>query len=126
MSEIKLRPHHALCIHFFEGKGYSEDFTEHMSRIIEVLDGSDPDVTVTPSCDIICEKCPHNKLGICEAEEKVRSIDSRVMSILGLSEGDTLSRSKLYELAYNTIIARGRLKEVCRDCMWLGICDKEQ
>ena len=31
MDEILLRPHHALCIRFFEGKGYSSEFTKSLN-----------------------------------------------------------------------------------------------
>ena len=29
-----IRPHHALCAQFFEGKGYSERFVGHMYQIL--------------------------------------------------------------------------------------------
>lgn len=33
----KLRAHHGMCLSFFEGKGYSHDFTAHMQRIWEEM-----------------------------------------------------------------------------------------
>ena len=34
---INLRPHHLLCILFFEGKGYNKEFTLNMQNIINNL-----------------------------------------------------------------------------------------
>ena len=28
-----LRPHHGMCFQFYEGKGYSAEFTDHMGRV---------------------------------------------------------------------------------------------
>lgn len=35
MSEFLIRPHHMLCLQFFEGKGYSSEFKEAMENIIK-------------------------------------------------------------------------------------------
>ena len=35
--EYKIRPHHGLCIAFFEGKGYSPEFVRHMEQTIANL-----------------------------------------------------------------------------------------
>ena len=32
---LKIRAHHGMCLHFFEGKGYSNEFTAHMQKIYE-------------------------------------------------------------------------------------------
>lgn len=32
-----LRPHHGLCIHFYEGKGYNEEFTKKMDALINQI-----------------------------------------------------------------------------------------
>ena len=46
MSSCELRPHHALCVGFFRGKGYSEGFVENMSAFIGTLRASDPLLTL--------------------------------------------------------------------------------
>ena len=119
-----LRPHHALCVRFFEGKGYSPDFVRHMNDMIALLAGDDPVVTLSGGCDRICEACPKNLGGICETEEKVRAIDRRVLEALSYHAGDTVRWSELYEKANNEIVSRGRLSEICRDCRWITICNR--
>ena len=120
-----LRPHHALCIRFFEGKGYSEAFIRHMTAVIEALRQDDPSITLCEGCDILCDPCPHNTGGVCDHDERVRGIDERALEMMGLSTGSVLSWHELYIRAYDSIIKTGRLKEVCRDCQWLSICHKK-
>ena len=31
-TTYRIRPHHGMCLYFFEGKGYSEGFTKHMAE----------------------------------------------------------------------------------------------
>lgn len=119
---LLLRPHHALCIRFFEGKGYSEAFIRHMTDVIETIGRDDSAITLTDSCDILCDECPHNTGGVCDHDEKVQGIDQRALELMGLSVGTVLPRNDLFSRAYDSIIKAGRLKEVCRDCQWLGIC----
>ncbi len=126
MSDLRLRPHHALCVHFFEGKGYSERFISHMSHIIDVLKTDDPYVSLTSSCDIICEGCPHNIGGVCDTADKVGGFDSRALKAMGLRDGDSLSWSELSRLSKERIISSGKLPEVCDGCMWLSICNRKK
>lgn len=38
-TTYRIRPHHGMCLYFFEGKGYSEGFTKHMAEVKEWLLG---------------------------------------------------------------------------------------
>ena len=125
MSRMTLRPHHALCAQFFVGKGYSAQFVEHMKRVLSELDRG-ADVTLTDGCDAICAGCPNNRDGVCETDEKVRTIDRRAIEAMGITFGDTLPWHALSALAKNRIIAAGALPEVCRSCEWIDLCtDRE-
>ena len=33
-NSICLRPHHGMCLAYFEGRGYSREFAEHMGKIL--------------------------------------------------------------------------------------------
>lgn len=125
MSGYKLRPHHALCIRFFEGKGYSEDFVRNMTEIIFLLGSDDPQVTPTIGADIICAACPNNTNGKCSTEEKVSRYDKSVTELCAVPSGETLRWSELSDIVFRNIIAAGRLSEICADCCWYGICSQK-
>ena len=41
---ICLRPHHGMCLAYFEGKGYSDGFTVNMQKMLEFFEkGADID-----------------------------------------------------------------------------------
>ena len=122
MIGIGIRPHHALCARFFVGKGYSEQFTAHMYGILSALKENGAVVTLTEDCDAICSGCPNNRNGVCETDAKVRAIDRRAIEEMGLHFGDTLPWRTLSENAAQRIILPGKLKAVCRDCEWIGLC----
>lgn len=59
MLKYNIRAHHGLCISFFEGKGYSENFTANMAKMIALLE-VDPNVKIIDHTDEICKACPHD------------------------------------------------------------------
>ena len=124
MQSYKLRPHHGLCTAFFEGKGYSNDFTANMHEIIAMLESLDPTVMLIVGTDIICEKCPNNSDGICTSP-KPAVYDERVLKMIGMNENDVLHWSVFRDAVHRHIIAGSRLIEVCGDCSWYEICSKK-
>ena len=75
-----LRPHHGMCLQFFEGKGYSSSFTKNMAYILDHLEREDPDICLVVGPDRICSACPHQKDGLCDAEEKTENYDRSVLA----------------------------------------------
>ncbi len=120
MSNIKLRPHHGLCITFFEGKGYDENFIINMQTVISTLE-KNPEVTIVTDTDVVCTACPNNMVpGNCG--DKADKYDSRVLQLCNLNSGDILPWKTFGGLVYEKIIKSGKLRSVCDDCQWADIC----
>ncbi|MGN0622606.1 MAG: DUF1284 domain-containing protein [Oscillospiraceae bacterium] len=124
MSAYRIRPHHALCIQFFEGKGYSEEFTENMTRLIGELE-KNALVEIVCGSDVLCKKCPHCKDNGCESGEKTERYDRAVMELCGFCEGEILSAGEFLKAAEEKIIFAGKLEQVCSECAWSYICFKK-
>ncbi len=120
-SVFKLRPHHGLCIGFFHGHGYSEAFTRNMTDVIVLLH-QNPEITLTLSGDILCSSCPHDHDGVCETADKVRRYDTTVLSLCGLSEGQTLHWNDFRVLVEQHILRPQIRETVCGDCVWNTLC----
>ena len=125
MQSCKLRPHHGLCIRFFENKGYSDVFTRNMAGVIRSLEESDPVITLTAGADSICTACPELSSGSCEASGRAALYDSRVMEICGLSAGQHIGWREFQKKVAEDITGAGRLPEVCGECRWYGICGEK-
>lgn len=119
-----LRAHHGMCISFFEGKGYSSEFTQHMAHIVQNLN-ENPLVKLSNQTDIVCQKCPNNHEGICETADKVASYDRQVLSHCGLTVGTILPFAQFQKMVQETIIAPGKRESICGDCQWNEICRKK-
>jgi len=121
-----LRPHHALCTLFFEGKGYSQGFVENMWAVV-----GDPGqmVQIRPGCDVLCQACPHNENGLCDDEAKVARFDQCVLSHIGsrIEIAEPIPLSSLCQVVYDTILREDLLEKVCGECEWAALCqDKWQ
>lgn len=121
MKEYRLRAHHGMCLAFFEGKGYSEEFTTHMSGIKRDLE-ENPNVRVICETDDICSKCPNNINGECLSEKKVKEYDREVLERCNLSESDVIPFFKFKELVHNKILITEKRKEICGNCQWNELC----
>ena len=121
--EKVLRPHHGMCFLFYEGKGYSEDFTDHMGRIIRQME-EDPGqiVTLKAETDIVCEHCPNNVSGTCTSSDKVARYDRAVLEECGFNEGDKIPYSQFKSRVNECIISAGVRSKICGDCTWNEIC----
>ena len=118
---VSLRAHHGLCLHFFQGKGYSGAFVENMAQKKAMLERN-PLVRPTDQADEICRACPNNLSGQCESAEKVRRYDREVLSRCGLTPGDVLPYRELAERVQETLLIPGRREEICGDCQWTDLC----
>lgn len=123
---IRLRPHHGLCLQFFEGKGYSEGFVKNMSALASSFQ-KDPGQPILLTCgpDFVCTCCPHCTGGGCDSGQKVLCYDSQVLSFCGLKDGDILPWQEFSRQVREKILSAKCLEEVCRGCQWLELCSSK-
>lgn len=124
---ISLRPHHGMCFQFYEGKGYSADFTDHMGKIIRRLsDDPSQQVLLTASVDAVCANCPNNQDGVCADREKVDRYDEAVLSVCGLRTGTEISYADFISAVKGKILLPGLRRKICGDCCWNAICEGKE
>ena len=125
MSNIKLRAHHGLCIAFFEGKGYDDNFIRNMKNVIATIT-QNPNVTIVADEDIVCVACPNNNNGICDCNKKVDRYDEMVLRLCHIQSNTSLKWEAYMTLVKEKIIKTGKLSTVCGDCEWAYICLKKE
>lgn len=115
-----------MCLYFFEGKGYSEGFTEHMAEVKEWLLGKNgpSSLQLVGATDEICSTCPHNKGGSCESAEKVDRYDAGVLKYTGLKAGQEMTFAEFERIVEEKILQPGYGRAICGDCQWRDICHK--
>lgn len=124
-----LRGHHVLCVHGFQGMGYSPGFIEKMTEIVgEIRDeGVTFPIQVVNGFDECCDVCPHQGAVGCEASDgsdaHVKAMDGRVMAHLGLEHGGIYEKEQLVRLTAEKV-EPDDLDVLCEGCSWLsyGVC----
>lgn len=124
MFDCRMRPHHGLCIGFFRGEGYTQEFVDNMSRIIEMLQ-ENPKIKLVSGMDSFCRPCP-NQVGEkgCTSEEKVCSYDQRVLELCNLRYGEYILWNDFSTIIQVEILEKGMRESVCGDCAWSHICSQ--
>lgn len=123
MKRYKIRAHHGMCLAFFEGKGYSSTFTQHMAEMKQRLAGG-AEVCIVDETDDICSACPNNHGEICTSQEEVIRYDGQVLARCGLTPGTVLEWQKFERLVKQKILDTGTRPEICGGCQWNAICEK--
>ena len=122
VSPVLFRPHHGLCFSFFQGKGYSPEFTENLRKVLSELSSNHLLVCLTAGPDPVCAKCPNNLQGKCASFEKTQRYDRAVLALCGLKEGDILPYHTFCDHIQSYILKAGKRREVCADCSWDELC----
>ena len=124
MSKFFIRPHHMLCLQFFEGKGYSDEFVDNMMCVRQRLEQENPTVNIVEETDDICSDCPNCIGGKCKDEESVKGHDARVYEQVIHEVGKCASWKDITDAIQKNIIKAGKVREVCVQCQWSDICFK--
>ena len=124
---LALRPHHALCLHYFTGHGYSGEFVENMFHIKQLLgEKSNREVVFHCKTDIICAACPNNREGECGTPEKVARYDAKCAEACGFSCGVPISWAECEEQVRTKILqVPGEREKICGDCLWKTLCQQQ-
>jgi len=120
-DELCLRPHHGLCLQFYGGSGYSEEFCGVMSAVEDTLAGN-PTVRLTAGEDALCRACP-SRFSLCSGAAEY---DRRVLELCGLETGHVLRWQDWKALLQSRILSPGLLRQVCGDCRWASLCGKTE
>ncbi|WP_026691095.1 DUF1284 domain-containing protein [Alteribacter aurantiacus] len=130
MGDVRtLRGHHLLCVHGFQGMGYSPGFVKKMETIVADIRDPEKDfpIRVVVDLDDACTACPHNGGTLCVANEgsdaHVKGLDTRAIEHLKLEDGKLYRKSKLVEWTARTL-KPDDLDHICKGCSWLsyGVC----
>ncbi len=118
-AKAKLRGHHLICLNFFRGEGYSEDFINNISSVI-----GKQKVEVVAGPDEVCKKCPYlieNKCTNAEyTNEQILFQDKEALRLLGYKPGEIVSWKTIS--AKLPGITEEWKAEFCRNCRYLKVC----
>lgn len=119
----RLRGHHLICLHFFDGKGYSAGFVENLRETLQRAEAQGVEVAGGP--DDVCLKCPHLDGSSCnfegQSEGEISDMDEFALMLLNVSPGDRRGWDVIREelpVAFPTWE-----KLYCGRCLWRKACE---
>lgn len=111
-----------MCLSFFEGKGYSSEFTAHMAKMKEILTEQNPMITLgNGKRTISAVPVPIIKRGSrCGTEDY--EYDTGVLESCGLEENEKQPFLTFYRQVAEQILEQGIGEKICGNCQWRRIC----
>ncbi|MCD7919700.1 MAG: DUF1284 domain-containing protein [Clostridiales bacterium] len=119
---IPLRPHHGMCLAYYQGKGYSPAFTQAADALLLRLTEENPVVRLTVAADVMCAACPNRRGSECAGTGSASRYDRAVLERCGLREGDVLPFLTFAAAVQSRILAPGGRAAICGGCQWNELC----
>lgn len=119
LTRAKLRGHHLICLKFFRGEGYSEDFIKNIYAVIgrkhiEIVEGPDE----------VCARCPYLKGNKCSSseytDEKILFQDKEALKLLGFKPGGIVDWH-IISARLPQILEKWKV-QFCMDCGYRKVC----
>lgn len=121
----KLRGHHLICMHFYEGEGYDRPFIESLEKLM--ADIHNEGVEVAEGADDICSLCPHRTGDACTmsetADREIREMDARALKLLDLPVGRRSGWGFLRDAM--AAVFPEWYESYCFACSWRRACEKK-
>ncbi len=123
----QLRGHHLICLQFYRGQGYSDDFVANLDRVQK--SAAETPALIVSGPDDVCAACPGlGADGTCQhpdtGEAEALRIDALALQLLDAAIGETLSLSEAHARLSGDAAAVGRWRaESCGSCLWENACD---
>ncbi|NWF98049.1 MAG: DUF1284 domain-containing protein [Nitrospirae bacterium] len=124
---IKLRGHHLVCLHFFSGESFSEEFISNL-RDIKKRANEGETINTGYQADDICKMCVYLKNKKClyseNADIEIMNMDKTAMALLELKQNTNLKWQKIS--ARLPSMFKDWYIKYCVECDWLNICRKNK
>lgn len=123
---IKVRGHHLICLNFFSGEGYDEDFVRNLEQVVSELK-SGVTFQIVYGSDDICYRCPNLKNNKCyykeDSDEGILRMDMVALDLLKVRIGQRL---RWDEIEVNIAKVLRKWKSLyCNLCEWRYVCEKK-
>lgn len=124
---LRLRGHHLICLHFFRGEGYNQEFVENLENVMHRAANGE-EIEVVEGADDICRACPTLKGKECVAKPgvdvEIREMDAEAVAYLGV---DVNSKVRWKEIKVKVIaLSRKWLVAFCEGCEWEKVCTEKK
>lgn len=120
---IRLRGHHLICLHFFNGEGYLPDFVTNLRNVIERAKAGEQ-IEVCEGADDVCSACPSLQEQRClyseDSEEENREMDRAAIELLRIRSHMKISWPEMTERIPE--IFASWTGKFCWGCDWLAVC----
>lgn len=111
-----------MCMAYYQGHGYSEEFNAHMSALLHRFQTESVVLRLTVGGDAVCAACPNLSEGRCTSCGRVEQYDKSVLELCGLEENRALDSDAFFSLVRKRILHAGKRPEICGVCQWNGLC----
>jgi hypothetical protein len=123
----RLRGHHLVCLQFYRGQGYSDEFVANLDGVQKAA--AETPALIVSGPDDVCAACPGlGADGTCRhpdtGEAEALRIDALALQVLDAAIGETISLGQAHDRLASDAEACERWRaESCASCPWEHACE---
>lgn len=121
----KLRGHHLICLHFFNGKGYNREFIENLRNTLKTA--AESGVEISFGGDDVCRRCPYLKDEKClyaeNSDDEIMEMDEFALKLLNGAPG-AKTKWQVIKQRIPEIFPLW-LERYCKKCCWREACEED-
>ena len=127
-APVRLRGHHFVCLQFFRGKGYSDEFVENLRAVVER--STENPAQLVAGADDVCSACTGlARDGSClnpqAGDLEINRADRFAWRVLGAAPGDLLSLAEARRRLADDAVSLGTWRaDNCAGCTWERECEE--
>ncbi|MFO7153149.1 MAG: DUF1284 domain-containing protein [Bacillota bacterium] len=122
---IRLRGHHLVCLHFYQGDGYPAEYLDDMKKVIGRVNEAEK-IRVVWGPDDVCASCPYLSEGRCGyqdgMDEEIKELDLKALELLKVDPGEEVNWREIKEKVASA--SRDWFLSFCKGCVWERHCNR--
>ncbi len=122
---LKFRGHHLICLHFFQGEGYNQEFIRNLQDLTGRAEKGEI-IEVVAGADDVCRACPHLRKERCwhkdDAEAEITKLDHLALRYLGASAGEKVTWDQIKKKVSSA--PQEWFSAFCSGCEWAPVCNR--
>jgi len=122
---VKFRGHHLVCLHFFKGEGYTQEFICNLKNLVDRAEGGE-EIEIVAGADEVCRLCPYLRGDCCghkhDADEEVKKLDKMALDYLDEAIGNKVTWREVKEKVNSA--SQEWFTAFCKGCDWEKVCER--
>lgn len=122
---IRLRGHHLVCLHYYNGGGLTEAYAANLKQKVEQAKQGES-IVIAGGPDDVCAACPYLQGSLCKGtaaeEAEILQLDRQALALTNSQVGEKVMWAYILDKVKSA--PPFWFESFCSGCTWVQYCDR--